>query len=85
MEWFSEKKKEAKSINKEFRWAALGKMNLVRTASSLITAAPIEYGGIGMGNEIYENQMIDHTIALLGHGYTKTTTGVLLRNSLECL
>ena len=75
----------AKSINKDFRWAALGKMRVVRTASSIVTAAPIPYGGLGMANEVYENQMIDHTIALLGHGHTKSTTGILLRTSLECL
>ena len=77
--------KAAKRINKEFRWAALGKMRVVRTASGFVTAAPVEYGGLGMANEVFENQMIDHTLALLGHGHTKSTTGILLRTSLECL
>ena len=38
-----------------------------------------------MNNEVYENQLIDHTLALLSHGHTKTMTGTLLRTSLECL
>ena len=77
--------KEAKKVNKEFRWAALGKMHIVRTASALITAAPVMYGGLGMNNDVFTNQMIDHTLSILEHGHRKSTTGILLRTSLECL
>ena len=77
--------KELKSINKVFRWAALGKMKVVRMAPSLLTADPVQFRGLGMNNEVYKNQLIDHTLTLLAHRYTKTTTGTLLRTSLECL
>jgi hypothetical protein len=77
--------KEAQKIDKEFRWATLGKMNVVRTALAYATAAPTKYGGLGMGNEVYVNQMIDHSLVILSHGHTKSTTGTLLRTSLESL
>ena len=77
--------KDAKSINKVFRWASLGKMKVVRTAPALMTTSPVKFGGLGMDNDVYDNQVIDHTLALLSHGHTKTTTGTLLRISFEAL
>lgn len=78
-------KQQASEIDKEFRWNALGKMKVVRTAPAIMVAAPKEYGGLDVGNEVYINQMIDHCLIMLKHGHKTTPTGTLLRTTAELL
>ena len=79
------KPSDAKKVDSAFRKAALGKMGIVRTAATLPTGAPIELGGLAMGNNTEINQMIDHIDVCLQHGNTSSATGHLLRTSYESL
>lgn len=61
----------------------LGKMGIVRTASSIIAVAPTTLGGFGIIS-VEISQLSQHIAFLLQHGPTvESNTGKLLRSTLE--
>lgn len=76
-------KKQCQTLLLAFLRTILGKMGIVRTLPDLIATAPTHLGGLGvMSFELA--QLIGHITLLLLHGPdSQSTTGKLLRISLE--
>ena len=65
--------------------ACYGKAGVVRTAPSILGAAPKHLGAMSLNTGFSDNQFIDHIGILLKHGHEKTTTGRLIRATAEIL
>lgn len=75
---------ETQSIFAPIRQAALPKSGIVRTFPRDIVHAPTQYQGLGIPC-LFATQQIKHIMTILKFGGTNTTTGALIRTSLELL
>lgn len=74
---------QCKILQRHILNETLGKMGIVRTASSIIAVAPTTLGGFGIIS-VEISQLSQHIAFLLQHGPTaESNTGKLLRSTLE--